>query len=138
MQQQLRSAGSDLRVANMQQFPGSRKIYRAGSNGIRVPMREISLAATASLSGGPEPNAPVVVYDTSGPYTDPDIAIDLSEGLPELRSPWILSRGEYDRGRPSYRPVPGHSDRIRRCPGADRHCAAAFASRRCTMPGKAS
>jgi phosphomethylpyrimidine synthase len=110
MQQQLRSAGSDLRVANMQQFPGSRKIYRAGSNGIRVPMREISLAATASLSGGPEPNAPVVVYDTSGPYTDPDVAIDLSEGLPELRSPWILSRGEYDRGRPSYRPVPGHSD----------------------------
>ncbi len=52
----------------------------------------------------------VRVYDTSGPYTDPEAKIDLRSGLPELRKSWILERGEYDVLAPSYRPVPGHSD----------------------------
>jgi phosphomethylpyrimidine synthase len=73
-------------------------------------MREISLTATKSIGGGEETNPPVRVYDTSGPYTDPDAAIDLKCGLHELRTPWIQARGPYGMQEPSYRPVPGHSD----------------------------
>jgi phosphomethylpyrimidine synthase len=87
----------------------SKKIYISGPNGIRVPMREIQLSATAGLKQA-DNNPPVTVYDTSGPYTDPDATIDLHKGLPELRRPWILSRANYDTPKPSYRPVPGHSD----------------------------
>ena len=91
-------------------LPGSRKIYVPGSGGIRVPMREIQLRPTEGLSGRVEHNLPVRVYDTSGPYTDPDAAVDLCRGLPELRNPWILARGEYVAAEPRYRPVPGQSD----------------------------
>jgi len=73
-------------------------------------MREISLGATRTVGGREEKNPPVRIYDTSGPYTDPEVAIDLRTGLPELRKPWILSRGQYTAQAPSYRPVPGHSD----------------------------
>src|SRR3546814_4581474 len=55
-----------------QPFPASRKIYVGGGNGIRVPMREISLSATKTANGI-EPNPSVTVYDTSGPYSDPDV-----------------------------------------------------------------
>jgi phosphomethylpyrimidine synthase len=99
-----------MQVANTQPFPASRKVYVTGGSGIRVPMREISLLSAGSANGQVDPNPPVRVYDTSGPYTDPDMQISLSEGLPALREPWIASRGEYDRVEPSYRPVPGHSD----------------------------
>jgi phosphomethylpyrimidine synthase len=104
------SSESTLRVANMSPMPGSKKVYIEGPNGIRVPMREISLQPTARLDGSLEQNPTIRVYDTSGPYTDPSCSIDLRQGLPELRKPWILSRGEYDSNQPSYRPVPGHSD----------------------------
>jgi phosphomethylpyrimidine synthase len=57
-----------------------------------------------------EKNPSLRVYDTSGPYTDAGAVIDLREGLPGLRQPWILERGEYDRSDPSYRLVEGHSD----------------------------
>jgi len=73
-------------------------------------MREISLTPTKGVTGEVEINLPLRVYDTSGPYTDPDVTIDLRRGLPELRKPWILARGEYGMQEPSYRPVPGHSD----------------------------
>jgi len=73
-------------------------------------MQEISLTPTRGVTGEVEINLPLRVYDTSGPYTDPDVTIDLRRGLPELRKPWILARGEYDVQEPSYRPVPGHSD----------------------------
>ncbi|HEX6531735.1 MAG TPA: phosphomethylpyrimidine synthase ThiC, partial [Nitrospira sp.] len=55
-----------------QPFPASRKVYVEGTQaGVRVPMREISLTPTKSVNGGaPVPNEPIVVYDTSGPYTD--------------------------------------------------------------------
>jgi phosphomethylpyrimidine synthase len=73
-------------------------------------MREISLTPTKGVTGEVEINLPLGVYDTSGPYTDPDVTIDLRRGLPELRKPWILARGEYGMQEPSYRPVPGQSD----------------------------
>jgi phosphomethylpyrimidine synthase len=97
-------------VANTEPLPGSKKVYVEGPGGIRVPMREISLQATARLDGGFETNPPIRVYDTSGPYTDLDQVIDLRRGLPELRKPWITARGDYESGPASYRPVPGHSD----------------------------
>jgi len=72
-------------------LPSSRKIYVAGERhaGLRVPMREISLHESAN-----EP--PLVVYDTSGAYTDLDAAIDLEKGLAPLRRDWIMARGDVE------------------------------------------
>ncbi|MCK4834048.1 MAG: phosphomethylpyrimidine synthase ThiC, partial [Gammaproteobacteria bacterium] len=71
---------------------GSKKIYVEGSRpDIQVPMREIYLEDTAS-SFGAEPNPPIPVYDTSGPYTDPEVQIDLLKGLADVRSNWIEER----------------------------------------------
>ncbi len=105
-----RNAAPSLRTANTGPLPGSRKVYVHGPRGIRVPMREIQLHPTARPNEKLEANPPVRVYDTSGPYTDPEAFIDLRRGLPELRKQWILARGEYAATKPSYRPVPGHSD----------------------------
>lgn len=83
-------------------FPNSRKVYVKGSrDDIRVPMREIQLSPTRDLRGE-TPNEPLRVYDTSGPYTDPNIQIDLKRGLPKLRQNWILERGDVEEvdGRP--------------------------------------
>jgi phosphomethylpyrimidine synthase len=75
-------------------FPNSRKVYIEGSRpDIRVPMREISQSPTPDSFGG-EPNPPLFVYDTSGPYTDPAVAIDVRRGLATPRLPWILERGD--------------------------------------------
>ncbi len=75
-------------------LPSSRKIYVHGSRGdLRVPMREIAQADTPA-SFGAEKNPPIVVYDTSGPYTDPDATIDIRKGLPALRTRWIEERGD--------------------------------------------
>jgi phosphomethylpyrimidine synthase len=68
---------------------GSRKIYVEGKSGIRVAMRAVDLEPS---SGEP----PVVLYDTSGPYTDPDSRIDIMAGLPELRAQWIRGRGDVE------------------------------------------
>ena len=87
---------SALSEAVTQPIAGSRKIHVEGSGGIRVPMREIALAATPKMFGA-EVNAPFAVYDTSGPYTDPDMVIDLTAGLGELRAAWIDARGDTDR-----------------------------------------
>lgn len=78
-------------------FPASRKIYVKGQlHDIRVAMREIELEDTKlhGRFGETEKNAPVAVYDTSGPYTDPDIAIDVKAGLPRLRETWIQDRND--------------------------------------------
>ena len=88
------------RVASREPLPGSRKVYVPGPQGTRVPFREIPLHPTRGLRGEVELNAPLRVYDTSGPYTDPDADVDLSRGLPELRRPWILARGEHDETEP--------------------------------------
>lgn len=78
-------------------FAKSRKIYVEGSRpDIRVPFREISLSDTRSAFGA-EKNPPVVVYDTSGPYTDPDVSIDIRNGLPALRAGWIMERGDVEQ-----------------------------------------
>lgn len=75
-------------------FPNSRKIYVTGSRkDIRVPMREIHLSPTDGIQGKEE-NPPLTVYDTSGPYTDPDLSLNPREGLPPLRQNWILERGD--------------------------------------------
>jgi len=75
-------------------FPASKKIYVAGSRPeIRVPMREVTLTPTNTSQDGEE-NPPVYIYDTSGPYTDPDASIDLLTGLPEVRTAWIEERGD--------------------------------------------
>jgi len=77
-----------------QPYPASRKIYVDGRQpGVRVPMREITLTPTHKADGE-EPNPPVTVYDTSGPYTDPAVEIDLRRGLPPLRQDWITGRGD--------------------------------------------
>jgi phosphomethylpyrimidine synthase len=85
-------------------LPNSRRVYLEGRihPALRVPMREITLAPTRTLSGALEPNDPVRVYDTSGPWGDPEFHGDVEEGLPALRQKWILDRGdvqEYE-GRP--------------------------------------
>ncbi|MFN3247072.1 MAG: hypothetical protein ACK42K_10280, partial [Leptonema sp. (in: bacteria)] len=70
-------------------FPNSQKIYVKGSReDIKVAMREIQLSPTRTKDGKLIPNDPVIVYDTSGPYTDPNIEIDITKGLPELREKW--------------------------------------------------
>ena len=79
-------------------FAKSRKIYVEGSSpDIRVPFREISLSDTPAMFGENTVNPPVVVYDTSGPYTDPDVKIDIRNGLPALRAAWILARGDVEQ-----------------------------------------
>jgi phosphomethylpyrimidine synthase len=76
---------------------GSRKVHVEGSKiGLRVPMREIVLSDTPLLFGA-EQNAPFTVYDTSGPYTDPDARIDLAAGLAPLRAQWIGERGDTEQ-----------------------------------------
>src|SRR5512147_251546 len=75
-------------------LPASRKIHVQGSRpDLRVPMREIAQADTPA-SFGAEKNPSIVVYDTSGPYTDPGAQIDIRRGLPALRAPWIAERGD--------------------------------------------
>ncbi|MGM0552332.1 MAG: phosphomethylpyrimidine synthase ThiC [Pseudomonadota bacterium] len=73
-------------------FPGSEKVFVQGSRpDIRVPFRQVAQSPTLT-SGTPEENPPIPVYDTSGPYTDPDVTIDLHRGLADLRGPWIDER----------------------------------------------
>ncbi len=103
-------------------LPASTKVHVAGRlhPDIRVPLREIALDPSAD-----EP--PVRVYDTSGPYTDPSVAIDIEAGLPKLRTPWIEARGDVERyvgravrpednglvraGKPEVRPFATPNDR---------------------------
>jgi phosphomethylpyrimidine synthase len=78
-------------------LPASRKIYVPGEihTDIRVPMREIELSETR-VGETLEENPPVVVYDTSGPYTDMDIEIDVRKGIERIRQPWIDARGDVE------------------------------------------
>ncbi len=88
------SQTAEVDKASIQPFTGSRKIYVQGSRpDIQVPMREIILADTPTDFGG-EKNPPVRVYDTSGPYTDPNVKIDLRTGLKALRTAWIEERND--------------------------------------------
>ena len=76
-------------------LPGSEKIYVKGEMfDIQVPMRRIALSPTIDLDGVKVENEAVVVYDTSGPYTDPDYKVDLHKGLPKIREQWIADRND--------------------------------------------
>ena len=75
-------------------FPKSRKIYVQGSrDDLRVPMREIEQSDTPA-SFGTEKNPAITVYDTSGPFSDPEVMIDLLKGMPDVRGAWIAERGD--------------------------------------------
>jgi phosphomethylpyrimidine synthase len=87
-------------------LPGSRKVFRASARSpeLRVPMREVALA--------PEANEPaLLLYDTSGPYTDAGAAIALERGLEPVRLPWILARGDVETGTSVWRPDAGAGEK---------------------------
>lgn len=84
-------------------FPGSEKVYVSGTMypEIKVGMRKVKLTPTVHVGADgtrtEESNGDVYIYDTSGPYSDPQVEIDLKKGLPRLREEWILSRGGVER-----------------------------------------
>ena len=78
-------------------FQNSKKIYIIGSKPtIRVPFREITLSPTKSHAGQETENAPMRVYDTSGPWTDPEFHGDVRKGLSPMRAEWIRGRGDVE------------------------------------------
>lgn len=90
------SSQKEMQIDLKSQFSGSKKVYVQGSReDIKVPMREIELEPTNGTIGYEE-NEPVRVYDTSGPYTDPNYEVDIRKGLPALRNQWILERGDVE------------------------------------------
>ena len=94
------SKTAKVNKASIQPFPNSKKIYVEGSRpDIQVPMREITLSDTPlahSANGGKgvEKNDPVTVYDTSGPYSDPNVSIDIRKGLADVRTSWVEERND--------------------------------------------
>ncbi|MGH8755380.1 MAG: phosphomethylpyrimidine synthase ThiC, partial [Burkholderiales bacterium] len=91
------SATAHVDEAAVKPLPNSRKVYvEGGRPDIRVPMREITQTDTPA-SFGAEKNPPVYVYDTSGPYTDPQAKIDIRAGLAPLREKWILGRNDTEK-----------------------------------------
>jgi phosphomethylpyrimidine synthase len=79
-------------------FPNSKKVYVKGEQyDIQVAMREVQLGDTMSNGKVVHGNPPVTIYDTSGPYTDPNIEIDVRKGIPRLRERWIMQRGDIEQ-----------------------------------------
>ena len=82
-------------------YPSSEKVYVSGKLfPIQVGMRKINLTDTVTIENGKRvhtPNPPVYVYDTSGPYTDPSVEVDINRGIPRLRESWIIARGDVER-----------------------------------------
>ena len=95
------NATAGLDESLLQPLAGSRKYYEDGQGGLRVGMREIVLSPTPVQSEDDQPrleqNPTVRVYDTSGPYTDPDVEIDVRQGIPRLRESWIEARGDTEK-----------------------------------------
>jgi phosphomethylpyrimidine synthase len=83
------------KIQNGSPLPNSRKIYVEVGD-LRVPFREISLTPSKAMDGSIEENAPVRVYDTGGPWTDPEQKHDVRDGLPPLRRDWIVARGDVE------------------------------------------
>jgi len=78
-------------------FPASTKVYVAGARpDIRVPFRQVSLNPTVDFDGQIISNPPLLLYDTTGPYTDPNAVIELSKGLPPMRLSWVMDRGDVE------------------------------------------
>ena len=90
-----RAPGEGARITT-EPMPASRKVYISGVQhpDLRVPMREISQTNTKHADGSETTNESILVYDTSGPYTDPDVTIDVHTGLDRLRSAWIAARND--------------------------------------------
>jgi phosphomethylpyrimidine synthase len=88
----------DLQPKSSEQLPNSSRVYFQGKihPDVRVPLREIKLAATQGLNGNTEANEPVRVYDCSGPWGDPAFQGNVEEGLPALRAKWIKARGDVE------------------------------------------
>ncbi|MCY3804118.1 MAG: phosphomethylpyrimidine synthase ThiC [Gammaproteobacteria bacterium] len=90
----IREKSAQLSSDVQQPLSGSRKIYVQGSReDLKVGMREVQCSATAA-SFGEEVNPPITIYDTSGPYSDPDMEVDLLQGLPAVRKDWIERRND--------------------------------------------
>jgi phosphomethylpyrimidine synthase len=84
-------------AACLKPFPASTKIHVAGTRpGVQVPFRSVQLHATRDFQDRLTENEPLVLYDTSGPYTDPAVTIDVAKGLKPLRQDWILGRGDVE------------------------------------------
>ncbi|WP_183423278.1 phosphomethylpyrimidine synthase ThiC [Luteibacter sp. Sphag1AF] len=97
MPSDLARAAQQLSESVTRPIPGSRKVHVQGSRSdLRVAMREILQDPTPTLFGG-EANPPITVYDTSGPYSDPEYTVDLAAGLPPLRAAWIAERGDVEQ-----------------------------------------
>ena len=108
----MNAAGTSSEPRSGDPLPHSTRIYVTGEKhpGIRVPFREIKLTPTRAADGTAEPNAPVRVYDCSGPWGDPAFTGSVEHGLPPLRREWIAARGGVEPAPSSYQPVPGRSD----------------------------
>jgi phosphomethylpyrimidine synthase len=82
-------------------YPASEKLYVSGKlHNIQVAMRKVQLTDTVEIINGQRKvtsNAPVIIYDTSGPYSDEQTEIDLKKGLPRLREPWFVKRGDVEQ-----------------------------------------
>lgn len=92
----MKSKQSEENQVTVSSFPASKKIYVEGSQtDIRVPFREIEQSNTLTVRGE-EANPPIQVYDTSGPYTDPNVQVDIEKGIPSVRSKWISKRGDVE------------------------------------------
>ena len=86
------------KIITQKPFPGSKKVFVKGEiHDIKVAMREIELSDTKDFDGNDIINENITVYDTSGPYTDPDVKVDISQGLPKIRKQWIMDRGDVEQ-----------------------------------------
>jgi phosphomethylpyrimidine synthase len=95
-------------------LPNSTRVWVPGKMhpDVRVPFREVSLSPTRAFNGRLETNAPVRVYDCSGPWGDPGFTGNVEQGLPPLRGKWILARGDIEPVALSYKPIAGRSDAL--------------------------
>ncbi len=91
--QELSRQVAQLSAEVVRPYPGSRKIHIPGPSGLQVAMREVQQTPSHTAQG-PQPNEPLALYDTSGPYTDPQARVDLNQGLAPLRQAWIEARGD--------------------------------------------
>jgi len=95
VQKPVQSEGKAELTSDEVNLPASKKIY-IESNGLRVPFREIELTLSKAMDGTLEENPPVRVYDTGGPWTDPDHKHNVRDGLPAHRQEWIAERGDVE------------------------------------------
>ena len=91
-----------METKNDKPYAQREKVYLNGNiyPDIRVGMQRVNLTPTVTVEDGKRcvsPNAPVLIYDTSGPFSDPAIQVDLKKGLPRMREPWIIARGDVEQ-----------------------------------------